>query len=183
VTRNPITWILVCVAAVLLASAGPATAHSYLRSSTPADGAVLTAPPRVVVLTFTDPLVPSSAALTIATTTGAEPLRPRVSGNRITADWPAGLPAGRYGVNYRAASQDGHVMQGGITFRIAGGGAASQRSSPVATPSAVPYAQPAEAAGGDTTTAPATVPAWVWALGGALLVAAMAMAIVARRRR
>lgn len=182
-TRSEITRILLTLAALAsLALPVPAAAHSYLRSSDPADGAVLVQPPRTVVLTFTDALVSSSAAMTVTSTAGAKQLRVTAAGSRMTADWPTDFSAGQYRVDYRVASQDGHVMQGGISFRIKGPGGDSRATGSTGAPTAVPYAEPAEPGSSDSGTAPAAVPAWVWALGGAVLLAGGGVALAGRRR-
>lgn len=163
---------LLLAAAAATVAAPPATGHSYLRSSKPADGAVLERAPRQVVLNFTDPLIDTGAAVTVAGPDGGARLAAELSGDRVTAAWPADWDSGSYRVTYRVVGEDGHVMNGSVSFRIASAGTAAPQSAVQESDSGVPAA--------DAATSPGSVPVWVWVLGGVAVAAGLVVALSRR---
>ncbi len=106
------------------APAGPALAHAELRASEPAEGAVLSAPPGRIALSFTEPMQVTS--LRLLDDAGRErPLRREGARTAATAETRAGvpdpLPPGAYRIEYRGLSADGHVGGGVVRFRVEGG--------------------------------------------------------------
>ena len=118
----------VMVAGVLGAGA-PAFAHTALRSSAPADGAALAAPPTEVRLDFTE--APAATAHDVAVTRAGQAVRSgpvRVAGSSVVA--PVTLPGpGEYTVAYRVVAGDGHPVQGIVRFTVAGDAGASAAAS------------------------------------------------------
>lgn len=109
---------LVTSLAALLAVAGPSQAHSALVSSDPRDGAELMAPPATVTLTFNEDLLPDFVAFSV-TDANSEPVSVsglQVDGTTAMFTWPESAPAGAYTVAFRVVSQDGHPVEGAITF-------------------------------------------------------------------
>lgn len=115
-------------AVVLLVSLGwlaapSASAHAFLVSSSPAEGAMLTDVPRDVVLTFSGDLEPR-AQVTVMGPDGA-PLhsgRTTVSASTLSqrlSDQSGGVP-GLYTIAYTATSVDGHEITGQLGFYIGG---------------------------------------------------------------
>jgi methionine-rich copper-binding protein CopC len=104
-------------------AAGPASAHAELRAAEPAEGAVLSAPPARISLSFTEPMqVTSLRLLDEAGRNAAPPGRPAHGGHRrARADVPGPLPPGAYRIEYRGLSADGHVGGGAVRFRLEGG--------------------------------------------------------------
>ncbi len=105
-------------------TAGPALAHAELRAAEPAEGAVLSAPPGRISLTFTEPMQVTS--LRLLDEAGRErPLRREGSRTAATAEARADvlgpLPPGAYRIEYRGLSADGHVGGGAVRFRMEGG--------------------------------------------------------------
>lgn len=185
--------------AVALLAAGnvlapAALGHSELVSTDPADGAVLEAPPQRVSFTFNEPLMPDFVRF-IATDpsgqTGDLPVS-SVEGPTAAIDWPAGAPAGEWTVSYRVVSQDGHPVEGGITFSyVAASPSPSPTSASPAPTSASPTTAPATSAA--PAPSPSTSPAADTSDGGSglliagiavavIVVAAVVIALVARRR-
>jgi methionine-rich copper-binding protein CopC len=174
----------------------PATqAHSELVSSDPADGATLDAPPASVSFTFNEDLLPDFVRL-IATSpagvTGDLPLT-SVQGPTVTADWSAQAEGGEWTVSYRVVSQDGHPVEGGITFAYAG--AAPTSSGPAPTSAAPTSSAPTSAAPAPSSAAPSpsmspaadssgsTSGLLIAGLAvGVFVIAAVVIALVARRR-
>lgn len=157
-----------------IALAPAAQAHSELTSTDPADGAVLDAPPRQVSFTFNEPLMPDFVRF-IGTdpdgSTGDLPVS-FVEGNTAGIDWPATAPSGEWRVSYRVVSQDGHPIEGGITFTYGTPNPAPTQGSPTPSPEVSPAADSASPTG--------------WVVAGlavaAIAIAGVAFALIARRR-
>ncbi|MEU8423060.1 copper resistance protein CopC [Micromonospora sp. NPDC048835] len=193
-----------------LVPATPAAAHNQLTGSNPRDGARLATAPARVELRF---LAKPSPTTTKVTITGPDNVvaggTPAFDGSRVRVPFKPAA-AGLYIVGYQLASSDGHPVKGEVRFTLTAGTAAdpsatpSAATSPAGTPSAgasggTPSAG-TSAAGVPPTGSPSvtpgssTVPAaseqsdsggrwWVWALGGLLLLAALAAGLLFRRRR
>ena len=128
---------LLAAAVVALYAVAPASAHTDLESSDPADGAMLQTVPEQVTLTFGEDLLTEGDRLVAKDDTGVQVnLGPsQVNGPRLRATWPETSDAGRYTVSYRAVAADGHPLEGRIQFTISPESAAPQVSaspSPVA---------------------------------------------------
>ena len=134
------------VGAVLLTAgaAAPARAHAHVElvRSDPADGAVLSAAPRELRLTFSEALVASGSVAEVLDPEGrpVPGVRARVDPRRralLTIALPR-LEPGVYSTIWTATSDDGHRSRGLHTLR-AGPGTAGSRL-PVAPPGAAPSA-------------------------------------------
>lgn len=163
------TALLGCLAAVLLIvgvafGAPTAGAHTALTATDPVADSTVPTGPALVTATFNEPLQPTFAAMTVVGPDGnlwsagqAEVRDSKVS----VAVRPLG-PAGRYTVNYRVTSADGHVVSGSWSFTLVTPGSG----------------QP-----GPAIEEPATVsriPLWSLVVGSAILIAG---AVVWRMRR
>jgi methionine-rich copper-binding protein CopC len=98
-----------------------AAAHSELRSSVPATGAVLDAPPPAIELRFNERV--QLTALRLRRAGGEEIALPRRAIREATAETiplPP-LAPGDYRAEWRIISADGHPAGGVIAFRIQGG--------------------------------------------------------------
>lgn len=131
--------------------ASPASAHSGLIDSTPAEGAVLTAAPRTIELEFNDDISDISPAVILRN--GEDDVisreAPRIERTTVSSDVPDGLADGDYSVVWRVVSADGHPIQGVIPFSIdtaepAGepGEATASAPQPDDTPAASQATQP-----------------------------------------
>lgn len=107
------------VGITLLALAGIAHAHAHLRSSLPADGSTLSAPPATLVLSFSEAATLTAASIQRAGAAASKlvPL-PTKASVRVSFALPA-LAPGVYVVSWRALSADGHIMPGKIHFTVA----------------------------------------------------------------
>ena len=166
--------VLAVVLFGLLGTAPASSAHAQLESSDPADGARLAAAPERVSLVFGEPVDAGFAQVSVRGPDGRshwEAGPAQVSGERVTAPLRELGPAGRYVINYRVLSVDGHPVSGTIVFGLAQAG----DGTPVA-------------GGGTAAGAPPTqggVPFWVW-IGGAIVLfvgAMLAAAFVTRSPR
>jgi copper resistance protein C len=114
------TLILAGAFASVVTSAAPASAHAALVRATPADGAVLGTAPSSVTLQFDDPISTSFATLTVTGPDGATVSsgRASVSGNKVSGALDDGLAPGRYRTVFRVVSEDGHPVNGQLTFTV-----------------------------------------------------------------
>lgn len=103
----------------LFLALGVAQAHTHLKSSMPADKAVLTAAPKQVMLHFSEPTRLTAVTLQ----KDGEKNETTLSGlpKEATADvtLPVEIAApGAYKVTWRAVGADNHVMSGSIQFTV-----------------------------------------------------------------
>jgi copper transport protein len=112
--------LLGALAAVLLLPA-PASAHAKVVSLDPAPGTVLSAPPQVVRIEFSEPVTPFGRGIDIYAPDGR-----RLSGTAIPqgtalvvglGDY-SGSPEGTYLVVWRVVAQDTHPSRGSYTFSV-----------------------------------------------------------------
>ena len=108
---------------------GPALAHTKVVASTPAEGAAIK-PPRVLSLTFSEPLSPVAVAASIVMTampgmTDHPPMTIRNfksswSSDKLvlTLNLREALPSGSYDVKWQAAGADGHRATGKVSFTV-----------------------------------------------------------------
>ncbi len=120
-----------------MAFAGPAAAHAVLESTSPVSGTTLAAAPRFVALTFDEP--PQQQFSTIHVT-GPDGQR-KDSGSRVfrgavlTVQLVGSAPAGRYVVDWRVVSDDGHPVSGQYSFSVS----RTTRLAPPSTGAAVTH--------------------------------------------
>ena len=106
-----------------------ALAHTKVVASTPAEGTTVGSA-RVVTLTFSEALLPPTAAASIVMTAmpGMKD-HPEMLIRNFTPSWSADgktmtltlkkpLPAGTYDVRWQAAGADGRVMTGKVSFDV-----------------------------------------------------------------
>lgn len=161
---------VVLIGAVLgvlaLAGAGPASAHAVRTAADPAPDASLTEGPPRVSATFNEQLQTDFANMTVVGpdgnlwSTGPADVQGAVASVGLR---PLG-PAGKYTVNYRVTSADGHVVNGAWSFEVTVAGTGS------------PGPPVAPAASGDDG-----FPIWPFAVLAALIVFGGALWAVRRR--
>jgi copper transport protein len=108
-------------------TAGPASAHALLESTSPEDGAQLGTAPAKVTLTFSENVSLRAGYVHVVDGTGtrADAGNASVSGPTVTVPLRPSLPQGGYLVTYRVISADSHPVGGSISFVVG-------RGSPVA---------------------------------------------------
>ncbi|MBT1676220.1 copper resistance CopC family protein [Curtobacterium aurantiacum] len=187
---------LAIVAAGLLTLVGvqPASAHSALTSSTPADGAVVTEPLESVDLTFSEaPLAGLDAGLRIQVTdaSGTDVATGDVSVSGTTMSRAVDLDRGNYTVLWRYVSPDGHPIEGTLAFEYRAAAAsptATVTPRPTPTASALPTPSATATATGASDGAPSSSPGiapgvWIGLGAGAILVAGAVVVLLLRRSR
>lgn len=113
------------LAALLLAAgfvlpAVPALAHAHLVKASPADGAVLTASPSDLRLTFSESVEARFSGVDITGADGRKIAtgRPGGQGAEMVVPLANPLPPGTYKVNWHVVSVDGHKTAGSFTFEV-----------------------------------------------------------------
>lgn len=112
---------LLLALAGLVALAPPAGAHAAVDSTTPASGAVLQAPPEELVIRFNQRVAADDDSLQLHDASGARvPVGEleRADGGRTLRVPVRRLEEGGYVVTYRVVSEDGHAINGGVTWRL-----------------------------------------------------------------
>lgn len=160
------------VALVAIGAAAGADAHDVLVSTSPADGAhVATAPP-TVMLRFDQTVLGLGTEVVVTGPSGPVQLgNPSVVDNTVTERLQPGAPAGRYTVNWRVTSVDGHPVSGTFAFTARAPGAGQAAPS-----SAVSGTTPSSASTGSS------VPWFLVAASALLVVLGGAAAVWSRRR-
>ena len=115
-------------AAALVVAASPAAAHADLLETNPSPGEVLTKPPKVITLTFTEPVETTARSVRVY---GTDEQRVddgeiNVVGNTVRVPVPE-LDEGAYVVTWRVTSTDAHPIEGAFTFQVGTAGNASGR--------------------------------------------------------
>lgn len=175
-----------CVA--LLLGAAPAFAHTRLESSDPADKSSVDTAPESVSLTFNEDISAEFASMSVVGPDGTNYATGSVSasgGQVSTAVSPLG-PAGAYEIGYRVVSDDGHPVQGKVTFTLTTPGPRPATAAPAtaAAPTA-PAAPPATTAVDPQASSQPSegAPIWPWLVGAVILVAAGAVVALRLGRR
>jgi methionine-rich copper-binding protein CopC len=119
----------------LVVSTGVAAAHAKLESMTPSDGSTVADPPTSVVMRFNEP-VGSTGAEVVVTSPGGTNVStgsPQVVDANVTQPLGAITEAGRYQVDARIVSADGHPVTVTASFSVTHAGHAT--GQPAATAS------------------------------------------------
>ncbi|PJN28903.1 hypothetical protein CG717_22845 [Streptomyces sp. CB02613] len=110
---------------LLLAGAGPASAHAALTGSDPSDGAVVDTAPEQVTLSFSEAIALGDDSIRVLDPSGkradtqAEPRDLSEGGTvRYGVSLHSGLPDGTYTVAWQAISADSHPISGAFTFSV-----------------------------------------------------------------
>jgi methionine-rich copper-binding protein CopC len=162
------------------AMAVPAQAHAELKSSNPASGAALDAPPKQIELTFSDVVsLPDGDAITVTGPDGTKwPVtQAHAVDKTITATVDAAAAkAGAHTLAWRAQADDGDVISGTFTFTM---NVAAQTTTPT---SSVTMSAPVTNAPPTTTSQESGgVPAWVWVV--IVLLVVVGAVLLFRRRK
>lgn len=160
-----------CLAAILLIAgvtfvAPAAIAHTALTATDPVADSAVTTGPALVTATFNEPVQPTFAAMTVVGPDGNlwSAGQAQVSDSKVSvAVRPLG-PAGRYTVNYRVTSADGHVVAGSWSFTLVAPGSG----------------QPGPAIEGPSIGS--RIPLWPLVVGAAVLIGGAIVWRIRRRR-
>lgn len=118
--RN-LVLLLLAVTGMLLAGAGPASAHAALLGSNPTQGVVVDKAPTQVSLTFSEKVATNSDSLRVLNPKGkrVDVGKPsNISGTTYAVQIRSGLPHGTYTVAWQVVSADSHPVGGAFTFSV-----------------------------------------------------------------
>lgn len=177
--------------AVALVAAPPASAHSALVASTPAEGETLSELPAEFSVTMNETLLASAGdaafALRVRDEAGLYYGDGCLSIVDATMSTPAALGAsGDYVMEWQVVSADGHAVGGEIPFTWTGTATADGVAEPAACGEAPDGATQAPDAGGHHEAEATEIPVAdvLWIVGAVLAVAAaVTIALIATRRR
>ncbi|AUY50579.1 FixH family protein [Streptomyces sp. CB01881] len=115
--------LLGAVLALMLAGAGPASAHATLQSTDPAQNSVVAAAPQTVTLTFSEAVSLSGDSVRVLDPAGravdtGNPAHADGRDNTARVGLNSGLANGTYTVAWRAVSEDSHPIGGAFTFSV-----------------------------------------------------------------
>ena len=182
-------WLTAVLAsAMAFAPAVPAFAHSELLESTPAAGATLSEAPRQVQLVFGENVQEQGGAIVVQAGDGSRVDQAgtfATNANVATVQLAKEAPSGKYTVNFRVVSADGHVVSDSFNYRLESSAPSTPSTSASTAPSAAtpdPSSSPLAATNDADDSGSSAV--WILGLGaiGLVLVAAM-IAVAVRGRR
>ncbi|MFE4513267.1 copper resistance protein CopC [Kitasatospora sp. NPDC056783] len=115
--------VLGALLALMLAGAGPASAHATLDSTDPRQNSVVATAPQAVTLTFSESVSLSGDSVRVLDPAGkpvdtGDPAHADGKGNTARVGLKGGLANGTYTVAWRAVSDDSHPVGGAFTFSI-----------------------------------------------------------------
>ncbi|MBB4279264.1 copper resistance CopC/CopD family protein [Rhizobium mongolense] len=127
-----VAFFRLAAVAILITLLEPAAAlaHASLIRSTPAQGAVLAAPPPTIVFEFNEAVAPL-ALTAIAPDRSSRSFQATADGTRLVVSDPDLEAHGTYLFSFRVVSEDGHPVAGTVAFSI---GAASASLATVTEP-------------------------------------------------
>ncbi len=170
-------FIAVIVAIALGFAATPATAHSELEASTPAQGATVSHLEQFT-LTFGEAIVPEYSKYTLVDSMGMAVALGTptydVTKTVVTVPVTGELMAAKYNIGYAILSVDGHPVSGKVSFT-------STAVGPTPTPTPTPSPSPQPSPSGDSTLLANLGYAAAGLIGGAIIV--VIIRLVVRRRR
>ena len=141
--------VLALVLSGLVLGAGPALAHDQIVESNPKDGAsVKTLPDEIELVFNNDPLALGSVVRVESPDGDVTEGKPKIVDETLTQAIAAGAPAGKYTVQWRVTSSDGHPISGEFTFTAEAGNAPAE---PTETAAPTETVEPTEAAGAQVT--------------------------------
>lgn len=113
--------LLLAVTGMLLAGAGPASAHAALTGSDPQQGVVVDKAPTQVTLSFSEKVSTNDDSLRVLNPKGkrVDVGKPtNTSGTNYAVQVRSGLPDGTYTVAWQVVSADSHPVAGAFTFSV-----------------------------------------------------------------
>lgn len=176
------TAVAVLALCMSLVVAPQALAHNVLIKTSPADGSTVAHTPSKVVLTFDNPSIATGTALKITgpsgdVTTG----KPVLVNHTVSQAIRPGSPAGKYTVDWRVTSIDGHPVSGTFTFTSKAAGTGTAVSSAPASSPVTQEVGPSTSAVQPDDSSGGTSP-WLY-VGIVVVLALIAGGVLATRRR
>lgn len=134
--------------AIVVATAGAASAHAELAWSNPARESRVSTLPGAVKLSFTE-AVGQPAAVSVIGPDGSQLVSgaPKVADRMLTQPLaaPEAAPEGRYAISYQVVSADGHNVSGTVSFVVGSSAGQTAAAGDVPSSAASPRGSPAPA--------------------------------------
>jgi len=168
------------VVALLLALPAGVVAHSELETANPPDGAMLTAPPAEIVLTFSATLDPAKSSVTLHDPAGIEVAKGGVdtaSDRVMLLIPPSSMAPGTYEIRWTSAATDGDLLRGTLHFELAAP-TPTPTPAPTATPTIAPSASPTPSPAPSASPSPSASTGPASASGGDVLLPILAALLV-----
>lgn len=115
-TASPHRIVLAILLWLVMAAA--ASAHASLSTTEPRDGSVVSTPPRVITLSFNEPVSPTSLKLTRPDGSSTPLDHFVLTGATVEITPPGELSRGTYVLSWRVVSEDGHPVGGSVVFSV-----------------------------------------------------------------
>ncbi|MFW2514639.1 copper resistance CopC family protein [Demequina sp. SO4-13] len=185
--------IFAALAVMLVAWSGPALAHTELRATTPEEGSAVESLSELR-LEFTGDVLEVGAELTVVDAEGVEyVLDPQFpSTNAVTGTLDAAIPAGDTELVWRIVAEDGHPLEGVLSFTyapvveeesVSPGPTTEPSASAEPTPEVTESTPAPTASAAPAETEPGDMPAWVLPLIALVAAGGALVAILAARAR
>lgn len=188
-SRTLALWLTAALAAIAVVPAIPALAHSELLESTPATGSKLSEPPQQVRLVFGENVQEQGGAIVVQADDGSRVDQANTfatDANTATVQLAKNAPSGKFTVNFRVVSADGHIVSDTFSYRVTPSSTPTPTPAPSTATSAAPTSPSSPSAAGTSAADEGSGSSVIWVLGlgaiGLVLVAAM-IAVVVRGRR
>jgi copper transport protein len=160
--RAATIFLALGLGAAVAQAATMALLHATLLRSTPAANSHLTSPPETIRLVFSEEIVPELSQITLVRPDGSsiqlkvanDPHNVHVLVGTVT---PA-VPNGRYKVDWRVLSADGHPVGGSYTFSVEGTGNTAPSNGTVVLPSTVTPTPSRDSTASDSAASAASLP-------------------------
>jgi copper transport protein len=160
--RAATIFLGLALGAAVAQAATMALLHATLLRSTPAANSRLTNPPETIRLVFSEEIVPELSQITLVRPDGSsiqlkvanDPHNVHVLVGTVTP----GFTSGRYKVDWRVLSADGHPVGGSYTFSIEGTGNIAQPGGIVTPPSTVTPTPSRDSTASDPAASVSSVP-------------------------
>ena len=119
----PCNRVAAAVLAAGLAASGPALAHAFLKSATPAVGSTLPTAPANVTIDYTEGVEPKFSTIQVQDATGARvdsgDVQAAAGDDRRLTVGLKPLRPGTYKVTWRVTATDTHKTEGSYAFTVA----------------------------------------------------------------
>ncbi|WP_236538889.1 copper resistance CopC family protein [Spiractinospora alimapuensis] len=148
---------------LLLATAGPASAHNVLVESTPQDGETLDSAPDQVELVFNEEVLEGGNGIVVTGPNGSTYEDGEVQTDTERA-WIGLSPldqAGDYTINYRIISADGHPLEDSLGFTLADEAVPSDEATDAQDPNGTTDDGSPEETDSEDPVADLAMPPWV----------------------
>ncbi|WP_052160818.1 copper resistance CopC family protein [Kocuria marina] len=167
--------------ALVVTTAGPASAHDELVRTNPQAGAKLEKAPTALELTFSGNIQDIGSEVRVTDSHGTDMTRGTLAAQNTTVSQPLREGGGEdetYTVTWRVVSQDGHPIEGTFTYTVGDGSATAASPAPVASADASQGAAQ-DANGAQEDVSGTGIPSWVLPVAGGAIALVLLLVILA----